>query len=226
MSSKFLHRPKEQRGFTIVELMIATLVFSMVLLLITFGILQITRVYYKGVTETNTQNTARGIADVLSQAIQFSGVTAIQPTTGSVPGTTYAFCIGNQRFTYVLGRQVVDSKTPPANETFHALVQDNTASCAGPPAPIVASLVNTQTIAAPHRELVGKRMRLSKLAVTQVSGTTNLWRVTVKVVYGDDDLIGGTGAPTGPNVNCKVPARGTHFCSVSELNTIVTKRVQ
>src|SRR3990172_9120101 len=70
-------------GFTIVELMIATTIFSVILLIVTFGMLQIGRTYYKGITLTKTQNAARSIIDTISQDIQFSG----EGVTDSVSGT-------------------------------------------------------------------------------------------------------------------------------------------
>lgn len=214
------HTPASQHGFTVVELLIATAVFSMVLLFVTVGIMQITRVYYKGVTETNTQDTARNISDVISRTIQFGGTGNIQQSVGTTPGTSYAFCIGNQLFSYVLGYQVVDSKTAGLSQAYHGLVLSTAAGCGGPASPI-ANLVNIQNI--PNsRELVGAKMRLSKLSVKPVSGSANLWNVDVKIVYGDDDLINN---PTGPTASCKSDT-GSQFCAMSELNTIVEKRVQ
>src|SRR5688572_1794031 len=106
-----------ERGFTILELLVATIVFSVVLLLVTAGIMQITRVYYKGVTETNTQNTARTIVDTISQAIQFSGGDVTVTNPAAVPGTDYAFCVGNEQFSYRLGWQVENTHSIAANQT-------------------------------------------------------------------------------------------------------------
>ena len=217
-----------QAGFTVVELLIATAIFSLVLLLVTVGVMQVTRVYYKGVTETNTQNTARSIVDDISQAIQFGGTGNIQRSVGTTPGTSYAFCIGNQLYSYVLGYQVVDTKTSGA-QAYHGLVLSNAAGCGGPVGSI-ANLVTTKSI--PNsRELLGQNMRLAKLSVTPITGTANLWDIDVKVIYGDDDLLVVPGTPpvsnpTSPNATCKAAVQGTQFCAMSEFNTIVEKRVQ
>jgi prepilin-type N-terminal cleavage/methylation domain-containing protein len=212
--------PTSQRGFTVIELLIATAVFSVVLLMVTVGIMQITRVYYKGVTETNTQDTARNISDVISRTIQFGGTGNIQQSVGTTPGTSFAFCIGNQLFSYVLGYQVVDSKTSGLSQSYHGLVVSSAAGCGGPSSPI-ANLVTTQTIAN-SRELVGAKMRLANLSVKPVSGSTSLWSVNVKVLYGEDDLINN---PTSSTATCKSDT-GSQFCAMSELNTIVEKRVE
>jgi prepilin-type N-terminal cleavage/methylation domain-containing protein len=64
---------KSQAGFTIVELMIATLVFAVVLILITVGVLTFTRSFFKGINQSRTQNAARTVIETISQGIQFSG---------------------------------------------------------------------------------------------------------------------------------------------------------
>lgn len=211
---------RPEQGFTILELLVATIVFSVVLLLVTAGIMQITRVYYKGVTETNTQNTARTIVDTISQAIQFSGGDVTVTNPAAVAGTDYAFCVGNEQFSYRLGWQVENTHSIPTNQTWHALVQ-NSASGSGADC---SSATSAQTLTAESvsgRDLVNQHMRLSNLRV--VSLGNNMYRVQVRVVYGDNDLLNN---PTATNATCKGEQAGSQFCSVSELSTIVVKRVE
>ncbi len=54
-------------GFTIIELLIATTIFSVVLLLAASGLLYIGRLYYKGLTSSATQEAARNIMQELTQ---------------------------------------------------------------------------------------------------------------------------------------------------------------
>ena len=204
------------RGFTIMELLIATVVFSVVLLVVTAGILQIARVYYKGVTESSTQNTARNIIDTISQAVQFSGGN-VTPTAGSPsPGTNYSFCVGNQQFSYRLGWQVENGHNPALNRTWHALVQNNVAGCSSSTA--AQNLTNQ---AVNGRDLVGPHMRIANLSVTPAGG--NAWRIQVRVVYGDNDLLNN---PTAANASCRGQRAGSQFCSVADFSTVVVKRVE
>lgn len=195
-----MSKQRNQQGFTIVELLIATLVFSVVLLVVTIGIIQITRVYYKGITESNTQNTARTLMDTITQGIQFSGGNV---TTTSGAGTK-AFCIGNQQFSYKTGTKMTD--------TSGGIVRLNSApNCTS------ATAVNL----AGGTEFMSPKMRLSNLQVDSLGN--NLYRVQIRVVYGDDDLLNN---PASTAASCRGAIAGSQFCSISELTSTVVKRVQ
>jgi prepilin-type N-terminal cleavage/methylation domain-containing protein len=200
---------RQSQGFTIIELMIATMVFGVVLLVVSTAILQITRVYYRGITEAHTQATARMVVDQISQGIQFNGGNVTE-----TPGSFNTFCVGDKQYSYVLGKQLAD--TPTTAQTQHALVVTDAAGCT---ASTPAAPMNNADITG--RELLEPRMRLSKMSVENIG--TNLYRVTVKVVSGDDDLLK---TPNAGTASCKVSYAGTQFCAVSELTTVITKRVE
>lgn len=189
---------KQQKGFTIVELMIATLVFSTVLLVVTVGIIQITRVYYKGLNEAATQDTVRSIADTLSQSIQFGG-----GDVTLVPAKSF-FCVGNTQYSYKLGQQFVDGAGN------YGLVSGTVPGCGG-----------GSNALSSGREMLSPKMRLSELTVRQDANEPDLYKITVRVAFGDADLLNN---PTGTNPTCKSTA-GSQFCSVSELTTTVVKRI-
>ncbi|HLC91522.1 MAG TPA: type II secretion system protein [Candidatus Saccharimonadales bacterium] len=203
-----LQNHTHQRGFTIIEMMISTVVFSLILLLVTYGILQIGRTYTKGVTETKTQQTARAVMDAITQDIQFykSGVV----TTNSAGGK-YVVCVGNNRYTAFLGQQLIDSAPD------HALLVDYALSggCTGAP----------QNQAAPFEpstnpvELLAPLMRVANLSVTPRSA--GLYEVHVRVVYGENNVLIN---PTGIDASCQ-GGPINQFCAVSDLRTIVQKRV-
>jgi Tfp pilus assembly protein PilV len=216
MSNKlYYRRPLKSAGFTIMELLISTIVFGLVLLVVTTAILQFTRVYYKGVTESNVQETARTIADAIAQGIQFNGGTVTNTTASPTPGNSYAFCIGNRQYSYQVGHQMTDG-TPTATQKRHALVNTSVAGCtSSTPAQNMSSATVT------GREMLAPSMRLARMEVTSLG--TNLYRVSVKVVYGDDDLLTN---PTASNASCRNIRAGTQFCAVSDITTTVVKRVE
>jgi len=198
-------RRLNQAGFTLIELMIATLVFSVVLLTVTIGIIQISRVYYKGLNEIDVQNTSRTIMDSVTQGIQFSGGTVTDTPTPAI-GALRTFCIGNQQYSYRLGYQLVDN-SPGTNQTVSSMRVNTVADC-----PTAAAKTTGE-------EFLSPKMRLSKMSVKQI--TTGVYTVSIKVAYGADDLFTN---PTSSDPVCKSTA-GSQFCSVSELTSTVYKRV-
>jgi len=242
---------KSLTGFTIIELMIATMVFSVILLLITFGMLQIGRTYYKGVTMARTQNTARSVLDQITQAIQFSGGD-ITPTPETLPpGVHSAFCIGDKRYSYILDRELTDG-TPDANQAKHVLVVDTRSDChpgteyssdnPNGPLPLSDPAFNLDDpihgLANPV-ELLGPNMRLAKLVICEPKdpdkATTdcpnpplagsNLYQITISIVYGDTDLLNNDLADPNYHKRCGSFSAGTQFCAFSELSTTVQKRL-
>lgn len=211
-------RAKHIRGFTIVELLVATLVFSLVLLVVTTGIMQIARLYYKGLTEARTQNTARAIMDTIAQSIQFNGGDVTETPDTPVPGTSYAFCVGNLQFSYRPGWQVEDSPNATVHQSWHGLVQNTVSGCTG------QSAQDLSLQAVNGRELIDPHMRVANLVVSSLG--SNEYKIQIRLVYGDDDLLTPVGNPTDPTAGCKSVRAGTQFCAVSELSTVVVKRVE
>ncbi|MGH7157760.1 MAG: prepilin-type N-terminal cleavage/methylation domain-containing protein [Candidatus Saccharimonadales bacterium] len=208
---------KDSQGFTVIELMVATAVFAVVLVVVTAGILQVSRLYYKGVNQAVTQGVVRSITDTISQNIQFGGGAVVPTSAGAAtPSEPKVLCVGNQRFRFATGWQVVDS-APNASlhQSYHGLVQDNFSGCTSSSNESIA----TQSVTG--RELLSPNMRISKLNVTELNPT--LYRIEVRVIYGDDDLLQD---PNNPETSCINEKAGTQFCTISELSTVVTKRVQ
>lgn len=212
----------EQKGFTIIELMIATSVFTMVLLLCTFAILNIGRTYYKGVTTTRTQETARTIMEEITDSIRFGGA-EVRPQEAQEDGVQ-GFCIGDVQFSYVLDKQLVEQqteevagkRTPIANTragTSTAVFKKST-PCNGTPS------------LAEGTELLKLRMGLDDFSITSVPGSPGVYQVIVRVVHGDIDLleeIDGKG-DDGP-WQCRNERAGSEYCAVSELITTVEGRI-
>lgn len=206
-------RRQEEQGFTIVELMIATLVFSVILTVITVGVISFTNRYYKGVNSSTTQNTAQSIADTIDQAIQF-GSSDITPTTGA---TDY-FCAGGYAFTYKNAGARYDGSSPgglymaPMNGTCSAVTTGG-------------------------KQLLSKNMRLTELSVTPFSGE-KLYKVSVGVAFGEDDQFCSPTITPGKcgttsnlaafwgvgDIQCRTGA-GSQYCATSKLTTVVDRRL-
>lgn len=207
-------------GFTIIELLIATLVFSVIMLLLSYSVLQIARVYYKGITEANTQTVARRVINEIAQAYQFNANSSSPtPLPAPGPGGSTSLCVGNIQFSYVLGYQLVSGAPKPLpnfHQTNYSLVESSSGCNGG------LNLLNIASLPSGSKELMGKNMRLSQLSVSQVAGNTRQYQIDVRVVYGDEDLLDD---PAGTNASCR-GSTGSQFCATAELSTIVTERNQ
>jgi prepilin-type N-terminal cleavage/methylation domain-containing protein len=210
---KRLH--KDKGGFTLIELMIATTIFSVILLLGTFAMLQIGKMYYKGINSSRTQAVARSVSDSVTQAIQFSGTQPRNSTvaTGNLtPAGSGAVCIGSQRFSYQTDKIVSDSPSGP-NEARHALIVDVA------PAGGLCPAVNFASPPPGSRELLAPNMRLVEFGIEESAAG---YLVTVSVTTGPYDLSDGTG---GITVGMCEGGTGSQFCANSKLITVAKRRL-
>lgn len=222
-------RQDRAAGFTILELMIAALAFSVVLLVIAVGVISVTDAYYKGVISSQTQAAARVIMNELSQAIEYGQGVNPGLTSSNVQGV----CVDNTIYAYYPGIEVTDSNPQTArHQGYHGLIASSGVSCStsipnnvvgylSPPGNFTGSLpVGT-------RELLSQHMRISVLSVTPVTGAgiSNSWQIHVRIIYGDDDLL--TKPVTAGNLPTELcrNTKGQQFCAVSDLSTIVQQRL-
>ena len=200
----------KESGFTIVELMIATLVFSVILTVITVGVMSFTNRYYKGANVSTTQNATQSMLDTITQAIQF-GSAIVQPTSA----TTNYFCAGGYAFTYDKGVLYTGSQTG-----FYM-------------APMGSTCAPTTT---GGKQLLGTNMRITNLSVVNIDASEHLYSVSMTVAFGANDLLcspaqgncyGSAGMTTFwpvADVRCKTTT-GSQFCAVSTLTTTVEQRI-
>ncbi len=201
------------KGFTILELLVASTVFSVILVVVAVGVVQFTNSYYKGVNSSKVQLTARSIMAEVSQSVQFGQ--SPQVTTGS--GGAGWLCVNNTLYSYKLGQEVIDaSPNAGLHQGFHGLVvSDNGTSCVGQK----PALPNTGPLSSASRELLGEHMRLGVLTITP---NGDLYTIRVRVLYGEDDLFTST---NWSSAQCAGSRPGVQFCAVSDLTTTVQRRL-
>lgn len=226
----------EQSGFTLIELMISTMVFSVILLGATTAVVQIGRMYYKGVVSSRTQETARRSIEDISRTIQFNDAEITQPaavqytangiSSGQI--TVQAVCVGNVRYTYAVNAQVDIQNDVNKHRLRHALWQDKVQDpkiCAtnptvsGSDAAHYMPDLSQEEPSAGGRELLGRYMRLQTFSVDDTVDPTSL---TVNIIYGDDDLLlPDANNPTG----CRSLIQGSQWCAAASLSTQVRQRI-
>lgn len=237
----FMNRIKNmaEKGFTIVELMIALSILSALLLLATLVMAQIGRLYTKGVNQASLQNTTRNISDDISSAIEFSG---FAPTTGSFNGYR-SICIGNVRYSYQLNRKLgTDNSVTPAVLTRHVLWRDVMSSSTGNCVPLNLGAVTPgvmagsgalSSVSGSGYEMMPENTRLVTMGYEQpVCG--GVYKIRVYSAYGDSDLVGTKSVAdkdcNGQSITVNEPfcqtIAGSQFCAISVLTTSVSRRLE
>ncbi len=205
------HSGVKSRGFTIVEFMIATVVFVVVLLMCMTAIIQIGQQYYKGTITNRVQITSRTIIDDITQTIQFG----VQATPTIISGPITVICIGQVRYSFL----TTQSLGTATNQSPHVFWKDR--SSLGNCDTNVPDL-SSNTPSANGQELLGVDMRLVALNVTSVGP---VYSVKLTVAYGRDNTVFADISGIPDYFHCMPFRRGGQFCSVSTISTQVVQRL-
>lgn len=210
------HRRKQQ-GFTIIELMIATTVLSVILVMVTFVMISIGKLYYKGISQAKAQQTARSIVEDVSDRLELNDKNPYDPPPTHPPTdatlTFQAYCVGETRYSYILNRQI---GSDAATQIRHVLWRDKTPASGCVPADLTLANPTSDPSDTSGTELMTDR---GQLAAFSVSGTSP-YQIEVLVALGEDDTLDKAGS----NTQCKNQANN-EFCATSRLITSVTKRL-
>ena len=213
---------KDFGGYTIVEVLIATAIFAGVLLVALAGFMEIGRIFYKSVSVTTTQQTARTIMDSMTADIHSSSSVDTNVNASSVNGVQYNYyCLGNGRYTYILNDRV-KSATDYTSTTDFGLIRDqlaDNASCADP------FSGGTSHFISPH-ELLGVGMMLTNIAFNTLNDGADTGQVLP--IYIDLQIASGEKETSlTPNIRtgileCNQSLTISQYCASAKLTTDVT----
>lgn len=200
-----------QSGFTILELVIATAVFSIVLLLMTYSIIQISRTYVKGYIVSETGNNLRSIQDQLTQAVQASDNSA---TSGIyIPASAGAdwFCINGYLYKYQEGVEQSSSAS-----VFYAVKPNG--GCG--PSTDVSSYTCSNTPGC--NQLVGNNIQIPPggFSISEIDTANNLYKISISLLYGSPNSYSSNNPP-----RCLASFAGGEFCAAVQTTTTVGQRV-
>ena len=214
---KYLKKNDDSSGFTIIELLVATLVFSIVLVVILAAFITISRLFYKGVNMSRTQEDARSVLQSITNDIQFS---ASAPqfqaiTTNTRPATGY-FCIGLHRYKYQLGYQL-GSK---AGSGDYAVLRQDIPFGSG---------CNSTATETNDQEMLDPGMQLNNI---NVSCNDGICIVKIHVVFygGTPDIF--TSADSNfthnqyqaPDAECSGSLTDTQYCATADFSSAVLQK--
>lgn len=216
---------KNSQGFTIIELMIATAVFSLALLILAVALISINHQYFKGISEGNAQTASSNILSDVTSAVQFSNGNFVQSTLGSNPGY---YCIGNTEFYYTLYSIDKPGQTNPFLEINKCLQGEPTQSNCKKPCSVSG--------------LLGDNMQLLGFSISQPYSNVKLFEIKINIGFASNDKL--FCSLVGSNSNCQhfknstqlannieshkqvfcVPNDPVEFCSIQNLSTYVSSR--
>jgi prepilin-type N-terminal cleavage/methylation domain-containing protein len=208
----------KSQGFTIIELLIATLVFSIVLVVILAAFVQISRLFYKGVNMSRTQEDTRAILQSIAGDIQFSQnpPTTLTYITNNNRPATGVFCIGLHRYTYQLGYQLGSSSI-----NNFGVMRDDVSFASG---------CNTSAPGTNPVEMLENGMQLNNLTVDCSSGRCV---VSIHVIFYGGPPNGifssasnpGSSTPwTEPDAECTGSLTDTQYCATADFSSTILQR--
>lgn len=158
---------KPAKGFTLVELLLSTALFSFVLLFVTASFVQINRAYNKGITIKRVHESTRLIMADMSRTISSASSNAFDYS---------ADCIlaGGTRYKW----QTVTGGGSAGN---WYLIKDRKTACSDAGSATASGTVN----------MLDPKIIVHSISLTQL-GTTNTYRLTIELGSRRDD---GSGAP-------------------------------
>jgi len=228
----------EQSGFTIIELLIATAVLSVILVMVSAMMIGISHLYYKGITQSSVQDNARTVTDQIAQDIKLAGASLISSSVA--PGDDQSYCMGTTRYSFVLGRQLSDN--PTIYQSYHVLWRDSVTAGTCPSMP--ASTLNSSGLQSSDpsgTELIGQNSMLTEFSITSVGTVGSVFTVSIGEAEGNPVLLCDSGTPGDCNsinnsvnvwdpnaatgkVICK-GLTGSQLCATDYLTTTVSERI-
>jgi prepilin-type N-terminal cleavage/methylation domain-containing protein len=208
---------KDLKGFTIIELLIATSVFGLLLTIALAGFTGIGNIFYKGVAITQTQSSTSQVLRDVTANIQTAS--AVSTPVNTIPATGkgyWYFCTGGVRYSFLLQREIdpaQDENLSLGNPNM-ALVKDILPSANGCAPPCTSGC--STPFNNPQEMLTG-RMRLMDFTI--VGAGAQLYNIYITVAYGDDDNFNNLGDPA--TIECVGGLSQQKFCAVNRLSTSV-----
>jgi len=242
----------QQRGFTIVELLVAMAVFQVILMITLAGYMQISRFYQKSINTARLHQISNDIVNEVSRSIQNSGgmvagdlsnnlnisggaqnktdaQAVVIPVNDIVlsGNSFHVVCIDTARYLYRADVIEPGNETAllTANPGLHAFIADTlptAAACSS------AAFPNSGS----YRVILGKNMSVHSFGVSGAA-TSALYNVWINTAFTSDmndlDLsafsLSSGGVPTpGSYISCR-GGSGSQYCAVSNVSTTVARRI-
>lgn len=203
-------RKMDNKGFTIIELMIAISILSVIMLISSTAIIFIARQYQNGVTRTTLQSASRQLHQKFTDSIKFSGGEIIQTDSDGYS----VICVGDSRYyfkTPLTGS--ITTTTGMSNLFFDKNSSGFSSSTCG------AGLNESSSA-----KLLPNNSRVAQALLACDTPSPKSCTLKTTFISGDDDLFNVSTSTDIDTLSCKAGI-GNQWCSIVNLRSTVNSKI-
>lgn len=203
-----VYSKSKERGFTIVELMIAVSIFAIAITLVLAGVIFIARQYQQASNRVAMEDATRNLHQQIIQSVQFGKIIIPDAGKGLFTNSGYrATCVGNYMYIYGEAKIVDQSSYEGKEEGLY--IKDNTTGCAQAD----ISKVNARNLLPPGAKVV-------EFSVSDQG------EINTTVANSPPDLLEIVNSGGSFDVSCKSAITGREFCAIVSLNSAANQRIK
>lgn len=224
----------KQKGFTLIELMLAMTFIAVLLIAIAMTTIQISHIYNKGITLREVNQAGRSVTDDLQRSVGSSSPFDVTPKKDfTTPATLTShfvdfkgggrLCVGSNAYAWNYGKALVGGSGAPDKVNFYTdgapvrFVKVRNASdlCNNPDAKINRADA-AEMLTSSDRDLVIHSFTIQQTK-TEPSTEQAIYAITMLIGTNDREQL------TSNDASCKAPAEGVgdeQYCSVNQFDII------
>lgn len=230
-----MNHVSNNKGFTLIELMLAMTFISVLLIAIAMTTIQISNIYTKGITLREVDQAGRSLSNELQRSIGASSPIDVTPKKDDAEATKDSkyvvrnedggrLCLGNYSYLWNFGKAIdgdgatiynVYSDAP--NETIRFIkVADPAGQLCANPGTMPAKTNSTDLLTSGDRDLVVHKFSIARTSDTSVT-TQAIYAISFTLGTNDREQL------TTNDASCKPPAENigdTAYCSVNQFDII------
>ncbi len=225
---------QDNKGFTLIELMLAMTFISVLLIAIAMTTIQISNIYNKGVTLKEVNQAGRSLSDEFQRSVASAVPFDVTPKVDNSPATATSkyvvrdgggrLCLGSYTYAWNYGKTIAGGPGAPSifnkyddgSTVRFAKVSDSNGSlCADPTLPVVRASAS-DLLSSGDRDLVVHALTIKKTADDTGVGQA-LYAISFVIGTNDREQL------TSNDASCKPPSEGTGdeaYCSVNQFDII------
>ena len=188
-----------EKGFTLVELLLAMAFFSFILMFITTGFIIINRAYTKGINVKLVQDEGRQLIEDFTRNMRTSSPASISTT----PPGDKCMTISGVRYYWSIPINSTDANSP------NKLMREEGLGCGDP--------INTTNPGGVS--MLDERVGVQFIDVRLMTGSSSVYSVKIVLSTATTNLVG----VAGENAECTIGS-GDQYCDIVTFSTLVSTR--